>query len=671
MIIKNLIYLLLWIIILFLTLFTFDLTNFDTKYHNRGILSIDVKNLNSIYSKKFSNYLRIIYLKTYEFVDKESYNKRWGVENFEDRINLPNEILIPRKKNNFSKSIYETNDYEISNYWYRSHGNNFSTRFSSHSLINNLNASDMSLAWEYEPKNEKDYVANVQANPIFFDGIIFTPNSQNQIVALDPENGEEIWSFDVIGGIAAKRGLIIFDPKKNKSLPTAVAQKEYGPRLYFTNNRKKLFCLDAYTGKPINSFGKNGEVKTGVTAIPPLIYKDNLVVIDIQSRMTVFDLFTGKVNWKFDINDESKSILFANFFKGSPWGGFSLDEIRGLMFFTTGNPEYWNVGVDRPGDNLYANSVVAFDLNNKNIRWHFQEISHDLWNMDVAATPILTTVKKGKQDIDVVVAVTKLGNTLILDRETGESLFDVKKVKAPTSNVPGEKTSPYQLAIDLPEPICRNKMTLDELSDLPYVNKDRLNKIFYESETGFPSPPKIGIKSIQIAACVRWSGATVDTKKNILYVNTDQQPSFVSIVKNPLWPGTYTSKWENFTDEKNYPAIKPPWGSIVSLDLNTGKILWKIPFGEWEDLSKLNINKTGTFNRSGITASRGNLIFASGTQDNQFTVIDSLTGEELWKYKMTHPGSAPPLIFTHKEKQYVIIPAFEEGGKRIYAFSLK
>ena len=154
MIIKNLIYLLLWIIILFLTLFTFDLTNFDTKYHNRGILSIDVKNLNSIYSKKLSNYLRTIYLKTYEFVDKESYNKRWGVENFEDRINLPNEILIPRKKNNFSKSIYETNDYEISNYWYRSHGNNFSTRFSSHSLINNLNASDMSLAWKYEPKNE-------------------------------------------------------------------------------------------------------------------------------------------------------------------------------------------------------------------------------------------------------------------------------------------------------------------------------------------------------------------------------------------------------------------------------------------------------------------------------------------------------------------------------------
>jgi len=669
-IIKIIKYFSIWFFIILLTLFTIDLTDFDTKYHNRGIINIDVKNLNSIHSMKLSNYLRLIYLRTYEFINRDSYNKRWGVENFKDRINLPNEILIPGKSNNFSKSIYEINEYETSNNWYRSHGNNFSTRFSSHSLINNLNATNMSLAWVYEPKSEKNYVYNVQANPIFFDGIIFTPNSQNQIIALNSENGKEIWSFDVIGGIAAKRGLIIFDPKKNKSLPTIIAQKEYRPRLYFTNNRKKLFCLDANTGKLITSFGKNGVINSGLTAIPPLIYKNNLIVIDTQSRMKVFDLFTGKINWKFDINEESKSILFSNFFKGSPWGGFSLDKIRGLMFFTTGNPEHWNVGVDRPGNNLYANSVVAFDLNEKKIRWHFQEIAHDLWNMDIAATPILTTVSKDKKIIDVVVAVTKLGNTLILDRETGESLFDIKKIKAPISNVPGEKTSPYQLSIDLPEAICRNKISLEDLSDLPYVKKDRLKKIFYDSEKGFPSPPKIGINTIQMAGCVRWSGATIDTKKNILYVNTDQQPTLVSIIKSPHWPGTYTHKWKKFKDEKNYPAIKPPWGSIVSLDLNTGKILWRIPFGEWEDLSKLNIDKTGTFNRSGITASRGNLIFASGTQDNQFTVINSLSGAELWKYKMSHPGSAPPLIYTYNEKQYVIIPAFEKGGKKIYAFTL-
>ena len=156
-----------------------------------------------------------------------------------------------------------------------------------------------------------------------------------------------------------------------------------------------------------------------------------------------------------------------------------------------------------------------------------------------------------------------------------------------------------------------------------------------------------------------------------MYVSADQSPYFVSIIKNPEWIGQYIHKWENFVDEKNYPAVKPPWGSIVALNLNSGKIIWKIPFGEWEDLKKMNIKKTGTYNRAGVTASRGNLIFASGTQDNKFSVLNTVNGNELWSYKMTHPGSAPPLIFENNNKQYIIVPAFEGGGKKIYAFTLR
>ena len=250
-------------------------------------------------------------------------------------------------------------------------------------------------------------------------------------------------------------------------------------------------------------------------------------------------------------------------------------------------------------------------------------------------------------------------------------MFDIKKIRSPISNVPGEKTSPYQLDIYSPEPVCRNKMTLNELSDLPYVDKEKLKNSYLKSETGYPVPPKIGIKNIQLAGCVRWAGATIDTKKKILYVNIDQEPYFVSIIKDKYWPGKYTHKWEKSIDKKNFSAIKPPWGAIVSLDLNSGKIIWKAPFGEHKNLTNLDIKKTGTFNRSGITATRGELIFASGTQDNRFTVFNSITGEELWNYEMTHPGSAPPLIFTHQNKQYVIIAAFEKGGKKLYAFTLQ
>ena len=666
---KKFFYFLSTILIVFSLLLTIDYIDIDTKYVNRGIIEFDRKNLNSKYSKKISNYLRYVYLKFYKIVNFDAYENRWGVEDEEKRLKKKTLIPVDVINNNFSESIYEINEYEVSNEWFRSHGNNFSTRFSSNNLINVDNAQKMKLAWVYEPNEDKNYIPNVQANPIFFDGLIYSPNSQNQVIALNPVDGSVKWVFNVENGIAAKRGLIIFDPKHNQSIPTSVAQKQHNPRIFFTDNRKKLFCLDAYTGEVIKTFGKNGSIKIGLTPIPPVIYKDNLIIIDTQSRLKVYDLFSGKIKWKYKINKDDPSFLFENFFKGSPWGGFSLDEKRGLIFFTTGNPEFWHVGVDRPGNNLYANSIVAFDINSKKIKWHFQETPHDHWNLDLAAAPILTTLKRDGKNVDVVVAVSKTGNTFVLDRDTGLSLFEIFKKRSPTSNVPGEKTSPYQLQINLPEPVCINRMTEDQLSNLPYVNKKKLKELYLSLEKGFPNPPKIGKKNIQLSGCVRWAGASIDTRKNIMYVSADQSPYLVSIIKNEDWIGQYTHKWEKFVDEKNYPAVKPPWGSIVALDLMSGKIIWKIPFGEWDDLKKMNINKTGTFNRAGITASRGNTIFASGTQDNKFYVFNSINGNELWSYKMTHPGSAPPLTFVYNEKQYIIVPAFEKGGKKIYAFS--
>ena len=662
-------YFLISIIFIISLFFLYDLASFDTKYVNRGIFELDRKNLNSKHSKKFFNYLKYSYLKIFKIVNYTSYNDRWGIEDPNERLKLPEKLSLPLKDDNFLDSLYEQSDHEISNNWFRSHGNNFSTRFSSIENINISNANKMELAWIYEPKDNLDYVANVQANPIYFDGLIYTPNSQNQIVAINPKNGIEKWTFNVEDGIAAKRGMVIFNPKDSKTLPTQVAQKQYNPILYFTNNRKKLYALDAYTGKLIKNFGKNGTINVGLTPIPPVIYKNELIIVDTKPVLKVYDLFSGKIKWKFKVKKDKPSILNEDFFKGSPWGGFSLDDKRGLLFFNTGNPEQWHVGVDRPGDNLYANSVVAFDLNAKKIKWYFQEIQHDLWNHDLAATPILTTIKRENKDIDVVVTVSKTGNTFVLDRDTGLSLFKISKKRSPTSDVPGEKTSPYQLEVDLPEPVCRNKMSKDELSDLPYVDKAKLLKIFSKAETGYPIPPKIKKKNLLISDCVRWAGASIDTKKNIMYVSTDQQPTFVYIKKWSEWAGQYIHVWEKFEDKMNHPAIKPPWGSIVALNLNSGKILWKVPFGEWDDLKKMNIKKTGTFNRSGLSSSRGDLIFASGTQDNKFITLNSLNGEELWSYKMTHPGSAPPLIFENNNKQFVIVPAFEKGGKKIYAFT--
>ena len=659
---RKILYLLFSILLLIVLFFLVDLTDIDNSYVNRNLIEIDSKNLNSRHSFKISTYLRYYYLKAYKIINKESYKKRWEVEEQNIRNSFPEEIIIKAKINDFSNQSYPLEEYSTSNDWFRSHGNNFSTRFSNFNKINSENAKNLKLAWVYSPKDEKNFIYNVQANPIFYKGNIFLPNSQNQIVSINGLTGEQNWKFNVDKGIAAKRGMILYESEKDN--------KE--PRIFFVNNRNRLFSLNANTGEPIKNFGKNGEIEVGLTPIPPVIYKNQLIIISTSSILKVYNLDTGKLKWKFKINKTKNSILFPNFEKGSPWGGFSLDEKRGLLFFTTGNPEEWHVGVDRPGDNLYANSVVAFNLEEKKIEWHFQEIQHDIWNLDIAAAPILTMVKKNDRFIDVVVAVTKLGNTIILDRESGEPLFDMIKRRAPISNVPGERTSPYQIDISIPEPVCRNKFKKEYLSDaLDGDDKEKLLNLIETSDFGFPIPPKIGKKNIQMAGCVRWAGASVDTEKNILYVSVDQYPYISTIIENKNFKGKYTHKWEYLVDKNNNPGIKPPWGAIVALDLNLGKIKWKVPFGNYDNLKDVYETDTGTRNRSGVTATRGNLILASGTKDNKLRVFDSVTGNELWSYTMSKAGSAPPTVYEINGKQFIVVPAFEDGGKNIYSFTLK
>jgi glucose dehydrogenase len=290
--------------------------------------------------------------------------------------------------------------------------------------------------------------------------------------------------------------------------------------------------------------------------------------------------------------------------------------------------------------------------------------------MDSAAPPILTKIKKNNYDIDVVVAVTKLGNTIILDRVTGEPIYDIVKKRAPTSKIPGEKTSPYQPSINLPEPICRNEFKKEYITNIGKKNNEYIAKIANDANFGFPKPYQIGKKSIQIASCVRWAGASIDPDKNIMFVTADALPDLIEIKKHPKSKYNYYAIVKRFNDLDGYPGIKPPWGTLTSLNLNNGKILWQIPFGEYEELTLKDFPITGTPNRSGATATSGGLVFASGTWDNKIRAFDSENGKELWSYTLSSLGSASPTSFMFDDKQYIIIPAFENNGDEVFAFSL-
>ena len=638
--------------------YVYDMTNVDVNYVNRGIVNIDAKNINSSKSYKINKFLRKNYLYYRSLFSEDFYQKKLAPESQEERLKLDKKKIIKAKKSNFALPKYEVESYYSESNWLRSNGNDFSTRFSGLKKINSKNVKNLSLAWKYSSKSSntsKEY----QANVVVENGVVFTPTPNNDIVAIDGKHGKELWNFKVDDGIAAKRGMVLW---KNKS-------EDYS-RIFFTDNKSKLYSINSKNGKPIDSFGKKGFIKVGVTPIPPIIYNESLIVVTTDSVIKSYNILRGKIKWKYKLKEDKPSIIFENFNKGSPWGGFAIDKKRGLLFITTGNPQEDYIGIDRPGKNLYANSLVAFDLNKKKIRWYFQEVAHDIWNMDLAAPPILTMIKKYGLTFDVVVAVSKLGNTLIFDRDSGKPIYDIIMERAPVSTIPGERTSSYQPNIKLPEPICRNKFKIEYLTKLDKVNYKNLLERALSADTGFPNPYKIGKESLQISSCVRWAGATIDTKKNIMYVSNDQIAYMHRIVENEDRQLGYGSISEKFVDNNGYFAIEPPWGSLVALNLNNGKIVWKVPLGEYEELTKMGVPPTGTPNRAGATATAGGLVFVSGTEDKKIRAFDAVDGKILWEYKLPFMGSAPPTLYSIEDKQYMVVPAFENGGNTLLSFSI-
>jgi glucose dehydrogenase len=633
----------------------YDLAYYDPSYLNRNAITFSVNNLNSKKVKKiFIYYDKLYYKLAYKFSKK--HQDFWTPEDPQSREQLPKIIKIKSKKDNFAEAT-KINEIEKNfENWPRSHGGFTSMRFSSLDKININNVKSLDLAWVY---NSKDGKRGIQANPVIYEGLIYMPTPGNNIVCLDGVTGKEIWKYKVKKGYhAAKRGLLLWKDKKNNIL-----------RLIFTND-DQLITLDAKTGKTVNSFGKNGIIKIGSSAITPTIIDEQLVIGTTRPAIEVYNLYTGKLYWKYYLRKIDKKVFNSRDFKsGNPWGGISSDNKNGLVFLTTGNPLPYSVGVKRPGKNLFANSLIAFDVRNKKMLWYFQETCHDIWNFDIAAPPILTTINKYGARIDVAIAVTKLGNTIILDRFTGEPIFDYEKKIAPVSKFPGEKTCAYQPSFKLPEPFSRNIFTKDDITNLNKASRDHVTSIVEKSNYGFFPTHELNKDTIvyNLGGGAQWTGASIDPYKNILYVTANQIAYTLKVFASYDINKNFEYKIDlgkPLRDLDNYPGTKPPWGTLTALNLNSGKIIWQVPLGYYESL-KLSNKNTGTENFGGATATSGNLVFAAGTIDKLIRAFDSSTGKELWSFKLPFIGSAPPSVYEVNGEQYIVVPA--SGGISLQA----
>jgi quinoprotein glucose dehydrogenase len=428
-----------------------------------------------------------------------------------------------------------------------------SSSYSPIDQINKTNVSQLKAAWTYQYNDAKEgaYPGGSQCNPIIVDDIMYVASVQRTIFALDAATGKKIWSYDPFDGASGGgsfRGVTWWSNGDDK-------------RILFTAG-DHLFSLDALTGKPVATFGRNGKVsmnegirddssKISIKPTSPgIIYKDLIIIGNEVSELygaqpgyiRAYNVVTGKLEWTFHTIPLPGEFGYDTWppdawkYAGGAncWGGMSVDEKRGMVFLGTGSPTYDFYGADRKGINLFGNCIIALDAATGKRKWHFQTIHHDLWDYDLPSPPNLVTIKKDGKSIDAVAQTSKVGFLYILDRETGEPLYPIEERAVPLSDVPGEHAWPTQPFVTKPAPYAKQFITPDELSDFTPEQHDSAVRYFkslrYE---GLFTPPSVKGTFVLPGTIggSEWGGAAYDPSISVIYLKSNQSPEISKLLK--------------------------------------------------------------------------------------------------------------------------------------------
>ena len=382
----------------------------------------------------------------------------------------------------------------------------------------------------------------------------------------------------------------------------------------------------------------------------------------------------GIGSWCLGIKLAMKEI-FYDWGGANAWSGLSVDAGRGLVFAGLGSAAFDFFGGDRPGDNLFANCVVALDAKTGARAWHYQTLRHDLWDHDLPVYPNLVTVTHAGKRVDAVAQVTKTGYVFLFDRETGKPLFDIEERRVPDSDVLGEKASPTQPIPVKPPPFSAQSLDKTNVTDIGAANRAsvlaRLQAI--RGGPAFNPPSLRGTVVIPgFHGGANWSGASFDPTSGLLYVNSNNVPNIITLVESKATDiaknGPYGIKgYLPFLDHEGYPAIKPPWGVLSAINLNTGEFAWQVPLGEHVELTARGVPRTGTETFGGSIVTAGGLVFIAGTKDERIHAFDKQTGRLLWEFPLPAGGYATPSTYLVDGRQYVVIAAGGAGKLRTKA----
>jgi quinoprotein glucose dehydrogenase len=610
--------------------------------------------------------------------------------------------------------------------WMHYGGDEGGSRFSSLTQVNRENVKDLELAWTYrtgavEANSKLRMFIDFQATPILLPeeagGHLIICDPFTKVIALDPVTGEERWTHEPKFSKVPYAGRFKCKGLAQWRDPDAEAGAACATRLFLPLPDLRLLAIDARNGNKCHGFGEDGaiDVKPLIEAMEPAdgvigtqllstaVIISGVVVVtttsnkfksasSVNGAIRGFDARNGKLRWTFDplvrVAAGGLEPTPQTVGGGNVWSLMSIDSERDLLFLPTASPapNFW--GVHRPGDNRYANSIVALRGSTGEVVWHFQVVHHDIWDRDMPSQPIVVDIRREGEMIPAVIQLTKSGMVFVFNRETGESLFPIEERPVPTDGIPNEQVSPTQPFTVKPPPLVRQTLSPDDAWGFTFFDRIFCRKRIESLRHGnMYEPPSLQgtIMYPQVGGGSNWGGGAFDPQRNLLITPVSQIPYFIRLIpKEDVDPNTaklpqagapmqfpgyiggtpYALEQGPLMSPFFSPCTAPPWNMLVAVDMAVGEIKWKVPFGVLDKLMPVPVPLNwGAPSAGGPIITAGGLIFIGATSDSRIRAYDIDTGEELWQDMMPTSAMSTPMTYAANGRQYVVIAA---GGHSWY-----
>ena len=600
----------------------------------------------------------------------------------------------------------------ITTEWLHHRGDAGSMNYSALDLINRENVDRLEVAWRWKSDNFGSVPwANLQTTPVMANGVLYaTAGQRRAVVAIDGKSGETLWMYRLDEG---ERGE--YAPRKGPGRGVSIYRGEDKETVFLISPGYLLIALDAKTGRPREDFGDNGIVDLKLqldqdidpittpigSSSPPMIVNDVVIVGSAfpaggapptkempVGNVTAYDANTGERLWIFHTIPQPGEFGHDTWLEDSweytgnvgVWAPMSADPDLGYVYLPLEAPTGDNYGGHRPGGNLYAQSIVCLDVRTGERIWHFQTVHHPIWDYDLPAPPVLIDIEVDGVPIPAVAQITKQGFTFVFDRRTGDPVWPIEERPVAPSTVPGEITHPTQPFPTLPEHFQPNGVLESDLNDLTPEIFAEAKRIADQYTLGPVYTPPTVISENNRGTLVmpgtvggaNWQGAVADPETGIMYVSSTSSPVVHGLLSDPDRSNMrYVMGRDSLDGPFGLPLLKPPWGRITAIDLNTGKIRWVMANGDTpeeivnhEKLQGVDLPRTGHDDRAGLLVTRSLLfagegigLYGAAYGGSKFRAHDKLTGEILAEVDMGVRQSGVPMTYAINGKQYIVVAA--------------